>query len=108
MQLKIFEHWFSNYKLKTRSPRPLRPSPAKPSSLNYKLKIRNLVDESRLGGRRLCDRFGLLHKGRLVCTGTLPELRAATGCSSLVEMFINLVRPQPALKTTAVTEGKST
>src|SRR4029079_17287271 len=27
---------------------------------------------------RLCDRFGLLHKGRLVCTGTLTELRAAT------------------------------
>jgi ABC-2 type transport system ATP-binding protein/sodium transport system ATP-binding protein len=48
----------------------------------------------------LCDRFGLLHKGRLVCTGTLPELRAATGCSSLVEMFINLVRPEPALKVT--------
>jgi ABC-2 type transport system ATP-binding protein/sodium transport system ATP-binding protein len=48
---------------------------------------------------RLCDRFGLLHRGRLVCTGTLPELRAATGCTSLVEMFINLVRPQPALKT---------
>jgi ABC-2 type transport system ATP-binding protein/sodium transport system ATP-binding protein len=50
---------------------------------------------------RLCDRFGLLHKGRLVCTGTLAELRAATGCQSLVEMFINLVRPQPALKTEA-------
>jgi ABC-2 type transport system ATP-binding protein/sodium transport system ATP-binding protein len=49
---------------------------------------------------RLCDRFGLLHKGRLVCTGTLPELRASTGCTTLVEMFINLVRPEPALKMT--------
>ena len=48
---------------------------------------------------RLCDRFGLLHKGRLVCTGTLAELRASTGCHSLVDMFINLVRPRPALKT---------
>src|SRR5205823_8813734 len=28
---------------------------------------------------RLCDRFGLLHRGRLATSGTLPELRAATG-----------------------------
>src|SRR5262249_1298622 len=47
---------------------------------------------------RLCDRFGLLHKGRLVCTGTLTELRAGTGCSTLVEMFINLVQPAPAVR----------
>jgi ABC-2 type transport system ATP-binding protein/sodium transport system ATP-binding protein len=46
---------------------------------------------------RLCDRFGLLHKGKLVCTGTLAELRASTGRQTLVEMFIDLVRPQPAL-----------
>ena len=30
---------------------------------------------------RLCDRFGLLHEGRLVCEGTLAELRRATGCA---------------------------
>jgi ABC-2 type transport system ATP-binding protein/sodium transport system ATP-binding protein len=47
---------------------------------------------------RLCDRFGLLHRGRLVCTGTLPELRASTGRQTLVEMFIDLVRPVPAVK----------
>lgn len=46
---------------------------------------------------RLCDRFGLLHRGRLVCTGTLAELREATGCTTLVEMFLHLVRPEPAL-----------
>jgi ABC-2 type transport system ATP-binding protein/sodium transport system ATP-binding protein len=50
---------------------------------------------------RLCDRFGLLHRGRLVCTGTLGQLRASTGCAGLVEMFINLVRPEPALKLAA-------
>jgi ABC-2 type transport system ATP-binding protein/sodium transport system ATP-binding protein len=55
---------------------------------------------------RLCDRFGLLHRGRLVCTGTLAELRGATGCTSLVDMFINLVQPQPALNTTAFMERK--
>jgi sodium transport system ATP-binding protein len=47
---------------------------------------------------RLCDRFGLLHRGRLVCTGTLAELQAVTGRTSLVEMFIDLVQPEPALR----------
>ncbi len=46
---------------------------------------------------RLCDRFGLMHRGRIVQMGTLAELRAATGCSSLVEMFLKLVHPPPAL-----------
>ena len=46
---------------------------------------------------RLCDRFGLLHEGRLVSTGTLAELRQQTGCAGLVEMFIRLVRPEPAI-----------
>jgi ABC-2 type transport system ATP-binding protein/sodium transport system ATP-binding protein len=46
---------------------------------------------------RLCDRFGLMHQGRLVSTGTLADLRAATGCQGLVEMFIDLVHPEPAL-----------
>src|SRR5262249_54396618 len=47
---------------------------------------------------RLCDRFGLLHRGRLVSTGTLAELRAATGCASLVEMFLHLADAGPALR----------
>ena len=41
--------------------------------------------------QRLCDRFGLLHQGRLQYEGTLEELRRATGRDSLVEMFINLL-----------------
>jgi ABC-2 type transport system ATP-binding protein/sodium transport system ATP-binding protein len=56
---------------------------------------------------RLCDRFGLLHKGRLVCTGTLPDLQAQTGRRTLVEMFIDLVRPAPALKTSDAFGGKT-
>jgi len=47
---------------------------------------------------RLCDRFGLLHKGKLVCTGTLGELQSATGCTTLVDMFINLVQPARTIK----------
>ncbi len=39
---------------------------------------------------RLCGRFGLLHQGRLVCEGTLAELRDSTGCTTLTEMFLKL------------------
>jgi ABC-2 type transport system ATP-binding protein/sodium transport system ATP-binding protein len=46
---------------------------------------------------RLCDRFGLLHKGRLIRTGTLQELREATGCAGLVEMFLKLAHTGPML-----------
>ncbi len=46
---------------------------------------------------RLCSRFGLLHHGRLVSEGTLTELRAATACTSLTEMFLKLSRAGPAL-----------
>jgi sodium transport system ATP-binding protein len=42
---------------------------------------------------RLCDRFGLMHEGRLLHEGTLGELRAETGCQSLVDMFRQLLQP---------------
>ncbi len=42
---------------------------------------------------RLCDRFGLLHRGRLQQEGTIEELRAATGETSLVEMFLKMIGP---------------
>ena len=50
---------------------------------------------------RLCDRFGLLHRGRLVSEGTLAQLRAATGCDTLVEMFLKLAHTGPALRRAA-------
>jgi len=46
---------------------------------------------------RLCTRFGLMHKGRLVSEGTLEDLRARTGCQGLMEMFLRLARVGPAL-----------
>jgi ABC-2 type transport system ATP-binding protein/sodium transport system ATP-binding protein len=47
-----------------------------------------IVSTHRLDeAERLCDRFGLLHQGQLRLEGTLAELRAATGCHSLVDMF---------------------
>jgi sodium transport system ATP-binding protein len=40
---------------------------------------------------RLCDRFGLLHRGRLLHTGTIEQLREQTGQQHLVEMFFGLL-----------------
>src|SRR5439155_13265608 len=48
---------------------------------------------------RLCDRFGLLHQGRLIREGTLSDLREVTGCRTLVEMFRKLAEAGPALAT---------
>lgn len=48
---------------------------------------------------RLCSRFGLLHKGRIVQEGTLEELRSSTGRPSLVQMFLQLAEAPPALAT---------
>jgi ABC-2 type transport system ATP-binding protein/sodium transport system ATP-binding protein len=48
-----------------------------------------IVSTHRLDeAERLCDRFGLLHRGRLMHEGTLPELRERTGSQTLTEMFL--------------------
>jgi ABC-2 type transport system ATP-binding protein/sodium transport system ATP-binding protein len=47
--------------------------------------------------QRLCDRFGLLHEGRLRHEGTMEQLVAATGCYSLVDIFGKLLRPAPVI-----------
>lgn len=53
-----------------------------------------IVSTHRLDeAERLCDRFGLLHQGRLRLEGTLPELRATTGCQTLVDMFRSFFQP---------------
>jgi ABC-2 type transport system ATP-binding protein/sodium transport system ATP-binding protein len=52
-----------------------------------------IVSTHRLDeAQRLCDRFGLLHEGRFLHEGTLDELQAATGCQTLVEMFLNFLK----------------
>jgi ABC-2 type transport system ATP-binding protein/sodium transport system ATP-binding protein len=56
-----------------------------------------IVSTHRLDeAERLCDRFGLLHEGRLRIEGTLAELRQTTGCQSLVEMFRSFFQPAKA------------
>jgi sodium transport system ATP-binding protein len=53
-----------------------------------------LVTTHRLDeAERLCDRFGLMHEGRLLHEGTLAELRTTTGCNNLVDMFRQLLQP---------------
>jgi sodium transport system ATP-binding protein len=41
---------------------------------------------------RLCDRFGLMHQGRMTHEGNLSELRESTSREHLVEMFVDLMR----------------
>lgn len=41
---------------------------------------------------RVCDRFGLLHRGDLMYTGTLAELRESTGVQHLTDMFLAMMR----------------
>jgi ABC-2 type transport system ATP-binding protein/sodium transport system ATP-binding protein len=41
------------------------------------------VDEAE----RVCDRFGLMHRGRMMHEGTLAELRRETGCETIAQMF---------------------
>ena len=66
--------------------------------------VMNYVDHLRTRGKavivsthrldeaqRLCDRFGLLHEGRLRHEGTLAELREETGRDTLVDMFMEFV-----------------
>jgi len=51
-----------------------------------------IVSTHRLDeAERLCDRFGLLHRGRLRHEGTLAELREKSGRRQLVEMFFDLL-----------------
>jgi ABC-2 type transport system ATP-binding protein/sodium transport system ATP-binding protein len=45
---------------------------------------------------RLCDRFGLLHRGKLQHHGTLEQLREGSGREHLVEMFDDLMNPTHA------------
>jgi len=54
---------------------------------------------------RVCDRFGLMHRGNIVSEGTLTELREQTGCDSLVDMFLKLSGSGPVLADSA--EGEN-
>lgn len=40
---------------------------------------------------KLCDRVGIIHNGKLLSEGTIPELRDQSGLSDLEEIFIQTV-----------------
>lgn len=43
---------------------------------------------------KLCDRIGILHKGKLFAVGTLDELRAQTGQHYLEDIFLSIVKEE--------------
>jgi sodium transport system ATP-binding protein len=47
---------------------------------------------------RLCDRFGLMHCGRIVREGTLEQLRCDAGSHSLADMFLKLAEVTPTIQ----------
>lgn len=50
--------------------------------------------------QRVCDRVGMLHRGKMIREGSLSELRQQTGREDLVDMFIDLInRDKPQLAT---------
>lgn len=58
-----------------------------------------IVSTHRLDeAQRLCDRFGLLYRGRMAMEGNLAELQARSGRESLVEMFYDLMQPAAQLE----------
>lgn len=58
--------------------------------------------------QRLCDRFGLLHRGRLLHTGSLDDLRRQTGRNDLVDMFFDIIDDPSSGQTSPSTSPPST
>jgi sodium transport system ATP-binding protein len=44
---------------------------------------------------KLCDTIGIIHDGRLLAEGTLPELRARVGEQDMEEIFVRVVTEKP-------------
>jgi ABC-2 type transport system ATP-binding protein/sodium transport system ATP-binding protein len=47
--------------------------------------------------QRLCDRFGLMFRGRLQLQGTLAQLRQQSGRDSITDMFLDLMEQQNSM-----------
>ena len=58
-----------------------------------------IVSTHRLDeAQRLCDRFGLLYRGRMAMEGDLATLQHQSGKQSLVEMFYDLMDPSASME----------
>jgi sodium transport system ATP-binding protein len=40
---------------------------------------------------KLCDHIGIIHGGKLLAEGTLPELRARYGIHDLEDLFVKVI-----------------
>jgi ABC-2 type transport system ATP-binding protein/sodium transport system ATP-binding protein len=57
-----------------------------------------IVSTHRLDeAERLCDRFGLLHRGNLYGEGTMSQLLAGTNHTSLTDLFLHMLVDRPTL-----------
>lgn len=54
---------------------------------------------------RLCDRVAILYRGRILASGTLPELAEQYGESDFEEMFFNMLQSSDAERKLAVAEA---
>jgi sodium transport system ATP-binding protein len=50
---------------------------------------------------RMCDRFGLLHRGKIMREGTLDDLQSGTGLNRLTDMFLQGLAQQDGPKVEA-------
>lgn len=58
-----------------------------------------IVSTHRLDeAQRLCDRFGLLYRGRMAMEGDLATLQQQSGKQSLVDMFYGLMDPSASME----------
>jgi len=48
---------------------------------------------------KLCDRIGIIKKGRLIFIGTMEELKKKDSSKSLEEIFLELVEAKSSVKT---------
>jgi sodium transport system ATP-binding protein len=44
---------------------------------------------------KLCDRIGIIHRGRLLAEGTLAQLRERFGKQDLEDIFVDVLGDQP-------------
>jgi ABC-2 type transport system ATP-binding protein/sodium transport system ATP-binding protein len=57
---------------------------------------------------RICDRFGLLHRGRLAYEGNLAELFAAAGKTNLVDIFLSIIESDSTVHCSNTHEASDT
>jgi sodium transport system ATP-binding protein len=50
---------------------------------------------------KLCDHIGIIHGGRLLAEGTLPDLRQRSGLHDLEDIFVQIVEPHVVKETVA-------